>query len=443
MEDGYTTSVLPMNRSGLPDFSPENTRLLYDFVEDNDDNDRHPDQRRIRQGALVPQRVTQLRSFDERGIADPEVFPGYDENGDFISDFNQNNNPERPNFFPDYDEPFLRYRSDRPEFLFGIDLNNNSWPERFENDDEPDYPYKKDHWGYNLFGSVQVGPEGKLTVGRLRQDRHKSDKENHTDYAMASYVSRHSSIGRIRLYDMLKKAEDTIADDLVQWIVPESTTGEPSASSGRLQAVPDLLAAEDTWINTLYADWRYDAARGWSTLHRFKWETWRQRDTDITYEVDADGNRILDESGDPVVLFDTLGSEGRNGRETSGFTGVINKAEYVTYWQSLQLSPRFKSELLRAIPFSRSSDKRRSWDGIFTLQAEIPVFHSSRIGLGWEQRFFSNLRGDEDDVLPGKRTGDFWGDRPSGSTDERQRLPRLCLDHPGGPAHRPAVVRSR
>ena len=25
-------------------------------------------------------------------------------------------------FFPDYEEPFLRYHSDRPEFLFGIGL---------------------------------------------------------------------------------------------------------------------------------------------------------------------------------------------------------------------------------------------------------------------------------------------------------------------------------
>ena len=410
MEDGYTTSVLPMDRSGLPDFSPESTHLLYDFVDDNDDNDRHPDQRRAGQGALVPDRFSNRLGIDERGVADPEVFPGYDENGDFISDFNQNNNPERPNFFPDYDEPFVRYRSDRPEFLFGIDLNNNGWAERFENDDEPDYPYKKDHWGYNLFGRVELGPEAKFTVGRLRQDRRKSDEQNHTDYIMATYESHGSPMGRIRVYGMLKKAQDTVADNLVQWIVPESTTGEPSASSGRLEAVPDLLAAEDTWINTLYGDWQYDTARGWSTFHRFKWETWRQRDTQITYQIDAGGSRVLDEeSGDPIVVFDPLGPEGRNGRETSGFVGMINKAEYVYLWQSVQLNPRLKSEVLRATPFDRDSDKRRIWDTILTLQAEFSVFHSSRIGLGWEQRLFNNLRGDEDDVVPGERTGDFWG----------------------------------
>ena len=43
---------------------------------------------------------------------DTEVFPGWDENRDFIVDFNQNDNLRRPNTIPDYEEPFLRYSSD-------------------------------------------------------------------------------------------------------------------------------------------------------------------------------------------------------------------------------------------------------------------------------------------------------------------------------------------
>ena len=46
-------------------------------------------------------------------------------------------------FIPIMKSPFLRYNVDRPEFLFGIDLNNNGWVDRFENDDLPDYPIKK------------------------------------------------------------------------------------------------------------------------------------------------------------------------------------------------------------------------------------------------------------------------------------------------------------
>ena len=36
--------------------------------------------------------------FGVGGQADPQVFPGYDENSDFISDFNQNSNG-LPDFF--------------------------------------------------------------------------------------------------------------------------------------------------------------------------------------------------------------------------------------------------------------------------------------------------------------------------------------------------------
>ena len=174
MDDEYSTSVLPLREGGNTDYSPEATNELYDFVDDNDDNDRHPDQLRIGEGSLIPQEGLQETTIEPRGRADPEVFPGYDENGDFISDFNQNNIFDRRNLFPDYDEPFLRYRSDRPEFLYGIDLNNNGWVERFENDDDPDYPYKKDHHGYNAYGGLQFGPDAKVRLGQLRQELQKA-----------------------------------------------------------------------------------------------------------------------------------------------------------------------------------------------------------------------------------------------------------------------------
>ena len=61
-------------------------------------------------------------------------FPGWDQNNDFIPDFNQNDNAVRANRRPDYDEPFLRFDVDRPEFLFGVDMNNNFWVDQFEND---------------------------------------------------------------------------------------------------------------------------------------------------------------------------------------------------------------------------------------------------------------------------------------------------------------------
>ena len=139
LDEAYSTTAYLVDSNG--DIQYDNTqRNLYEFVEDNDDQDQFPDW--IRAGSAN----------------DRLIFPGWDENNDFISDFNQNDNATITNLIPDYDEPFLRYAVDRPEFLFGIDLNNNGWIDRFEDDDLPDYPYKTDRRGYNAFGGIEIMP---------------------------------------------------------------------------------------------------------------------------------------------------------------------------------------------------------------------------------------------------------------------------------------------
>ena len=40
MDDGYQTNVRPVDGRGLVDYSPEAITQSYDFVDDNDDNDR-------------------------------------------------------------------------------------------------------------------------------------------------------------------------------------------------------------------------------------------------------------------------------------------------------------------------------------------------------------------------------------------------------------------
>ena len=70
---------------------------MYEFVDDNDDQDRTPDWTRWGQGG-----------------PDAIVFPGWDENNDFVSDFNQNDNISLSNRIPDYEEPFFRYQRRSP-----------------------------------------------------------------------------------------------------------------------------------------------------------------------------------------------------------------------------------------------------------------------------------------------------------------------------------------
>ena len=125
-----------------------------------------------------------------------------DENLDFISDFNQNDNEFRPNYVPDYQEPFLRYHVDRPEFLFGMDMNNNFWVDQYENDVEPDYPYDRDHRGFNVYGGLYLAPEVKILVGTLREGHISSDKKNHSIYTLLRLDAQSASYGDFRIFGM-------------------------------------------------------------------------------------------------------------------------------------------------------------------------------------------------------------------------------------------------
>ena len=73
---------------------------------DNDDNDQWPDEM-----------INELPSAEK---SDSGIFPGLDENNDLIPDSDQNFNG-----IPDWTEPILFYDADPPDFIYGIDFNNN------------------------------------------------------------------------------------------------------------------------------------------------------------------------------------------------------------------------------------------------------------------------------------------------------------------------------
>ena len=253
-----------------------------------------------------------------------------------------------------------------------------NWIDRFENDDLPDYPYKKAHWGYNAHAAAQITPEIKFTLGRLSERKRKTDEENRPTFGIVTLEKDMRGRGRVRLFDMLRLAKDDIPDLLFQGVVDSPEFGNPGEDSGHHERIVDPLGARATWINTLYADWDYQNPRRWRTFHRFKWEFWSQR-------------------------------EDTEGRRTSGFFGFIDKLEYRHYWGRVTISPKIKSEFLREVPFDRALDKRRSWDGLLFLQVGFPVLRTTKLELGLEQRFFHDLTGDEDQLAARQRTGDFRG----------------------------------
>ena len=352
MDPEYRTRVF-VDYGGI-DYSDE-LRNLYEFVEDNDDQDGRPDWNR----------QVQYTGVD---VSDPAVFPGWDENNDGISDFNQNDNPSRRNFTPDYDEPFLRYACDRPEYLFGMDMNNNGWIDRFENDDLPDYLYKRDHRGYNVYLSTHLGPGVRILGGQLRERLISSDRRNLTTYGMFTFDRNYTGVGRIRVFEMARLAKDTIQDDLYQW-------DQPVGSEGANRKVEDPLAYRNTLVNTLYADHEYTKGSNLILVNKLKYEVARQRDPDQWVRA-------------------------RNARRDASFLGIINKVSYQHMLGGLFVEPRWKGEFLVSHPYQRTTPGRREFRGTASLftrtmhskMHKARVWRATMLDFGVELMYFDQLR---------------------------------------------------
>ena len=349
MDHDYSTSAYVTDDEG--DFRYDfPLASVYEFVEDNDDQDSRPDWARVGSQA-----------------ADFNVFPGWDENNDFISDFNQNDNTSVPNIIADYEEPFLRHHVDRPEYLFGIDLNNNGWIDRFEDDELPDYPYKADRRGYNVFAGTHLTPETRVFVGRLDERMLSDKRDNRTTYGMFTFDKDFARLGRVRVFDMLKRVADTIPDD--------RRAPSPFRSAPPQPLVEDLLNAPDTWINTAWLGLDYTAIPRLKLVNKMKYEFY---------------NQVSKEAQD---------IEGRDLNGTTNFIGIINKIEGDYSIGNLDLQPKLKSEFLRQDAFLKEMDDRKEWTGLAILLAQFPVLSRSVVTGGVELAQFADQETDEDEMI--------------------------------------------
>ena len=318
----YSTSGFIADAAGRINYAADQSRV--DLVEDNDDQDRVPDA--FRGDWLLP---------------DLRVFPGWDVNNDFVADINQNDNRVKLNNVPDYEEPFLRFDVDRPEFLFGVDMNNNLWIDLYENDDQPDYPYPRDHQGYNTYVGVHLTPKLRVMVGALREELISSDQRNHSTYAMADYDRSTSRFGRLRVFDMAKLVSDDIPDALLQWAPDNTILG------GQLTPLADPLLARDTWVNQLFAGHLFES-EGLRLTNKLNWVLFRQRMDDARRE--------------------------RYGLAEQDFLfGLMNKVSYELEAGPLSVQPRWKSAFHKR---SRDlySDRRST-----LLQEQLSVLAGARL----------------------------------------------------------------
>jgi hypothetical protein len=339
MDPEYSTSMGIPDGSGFIDYENQ-VNYRYEFVEDNDDQDRFPDWQRRHTGIFA----------NSGQLPDREVFPGLDENNDFISDFNQNLNDQ-----PDYAEPFFRYHVDPPEFLFGLDLNNNTVIDRFENDTEADYPYRRDHRGYNLYLGAEFMPQSRLVAGRLRQKLRSSGRRGESTYALLTLQQEYPRRGlSLRVMEFARRVRDQIPDDLLQWV-------QPPFSTGVLQEFPDPLIAQDTFINTLY--------------------------------LEAGYTRYLPLSG--KLKLETYHQQGRQAGEKRNekFLGLINKADYrLPLGANWELWPQWKQLLALRTPTEPRKPRTRELSEILFLLLNWRISRSLWVGAGTEYELFRNLK---------------------------------------------------
>lgn len=334
IDDGYSTSAWLTGGDGKIRYD-DPTLSLYELVDDDDDFNAVPEWPRV----LQPSGDT--------------AWPGYDENRDFLHDYNQN-----ANLFPDYEEPFLRFRSDRPEFLPGLDMNHNGTIDRFENDEYPDYPYRQDHRGFNAYGAVHLGPEATLTLGHQRLRLISGDGRSRSVYGLVRGIWYLPGQSRLRLFDHLSRVRDNIADPLRQWV-------QPPGLVGKMRDVPDLLPAQNTWTNAAYAELSHFLGPAIRFQHRFRW--------DLLWQLD-----------DPEDLRQ------REARQRSGFLGLIDKVEWSIPVGLAVFEPRFKSEYRRERPFSRRRSTAESLEETLFLLWTQPLF-AEQVSVGYFPKYGRQL----------------------------------------------------
>ncbi|MFA6112326.1 MAG: hypothetical protein WDA75_26500, partial [Candidatus Latescibacterota bacterium] len=330
LDDAYSTSAWLTGSDGQVRYNNPAVSL-YEFVDDDDDLNALPEWPR----ALQP--------------SSDAAWPGYDENADFLNDGNQNSN-----LYPDYEEPFLRFRADRPEFLPGLDLNYNRVIDRFENDEFPDYPYRQDRRGYNAYAAYEPLPDLVFTLGQQRLHLLSGDGRTRADYALLRATRFLPRAGRVRLFEHLALVRDNVPDPLRQW-------QQISGLAGQMRDLADPLAARDTWVQSAYLDLEHRLGPDIRLLHRWRWDLWWQRD-------------------------DREELRQRTARRASGFFGLIDKVEWSLPVGLAVLEPRWKSEYRRERPYVQTDPATESLEETFFLLWTQPVM-AERVGVAYFPRY--------------------------------------------------------
>jgi hypothetical protein len=347
-----------LDRQTSPGQKPTGLTQEYGLVEDNDDADAFPDDH----SAEVPTNTADLYP----GWPNAYTYPGLDENADSIIDPDRNEN-----FIPDWEEPFTTYESDPPNFVYGIDFNNNEIPDFRENDDLPDYPYKRDSKGRHfLLSYTHLGKLGKtLTLG------HYTNKEiAGSGKATSLYLRYHnefqkSGVGEFQIDYDLKKVKDNVSDHSYIFIIPpddltiipwlNKTDGPPELAGLYRPATPDPLTMRNSLVQTLYLNTQYRWRRNTNLNNGLLW----LRNSQAEVELD-DGTGLLQ----PKDV-------------RSRFT-MINKIDYTWTRGTWSVQPKFKHRLIRESVDSEDEPRRSYSEFIPMVVADYRLTSNTSFQFG-------------------------------------------------------------
>ena len=217
----------------------------YPFYDDNDDHDNWPDD--VFKGwdwMYVPAGAFKEPSMPGRR-PDAGVYPGLDMDGDLILDYDRNRNA-----IEDWKEPFLGFGVDPPEFSYGTDFNNNFIPDYMENDDEPDYPYRRDQVGFHFFYDLGPLPYwAEVRFGCYRIEEIAGGGISKGAYLRFGF-GRDFGKWSFSFKDELKLVKDDIPDDVYRTVLTMDPDVSLRWNTANNPPPPDFLPMRDSFVNT-------------------------------------------------------------------------------------------------------------------------------------------------------------------------------------------------
>ena len=403
-----------VDQQNTPGARVETATQEFPIHDDNDDHDRFPDDHRNDSAIAEPRALYP-------GFPNAQVYPGLDENVDNIPDVDRNEN-----FVVDWEEPFLTYDSEPPEFVYGIDFNNNNVPDYRENDDRPDYPYPRDQQGQHVFLRYDnLGKFGDfISVGRYDNSQIVGGGEAESIYFRYAYSVAKRGVGELKINFDAKKVKDDIPDHTFIYSVPPDDIefinwanrpdGPPNSEGFQRPATPDGLLMRDSFVNLAFINGQYLGFRRIHIEHGLLWARNSQAAIALVQPSDV-RSRI----------------------------SVVNKVDYTWTRGSFSVTPKLKHRLIYEKIESENTARSSYSDFIPIVMGQFSLTPKTSFQLGaqglpllpfkhWDRALKDNTFTQTDYLAMFRITADYFGIRDNSLFFGYQRT-RRDFSHSGRP----------